>query len=472
MSKKNRLSLARAALLCAAGMSFFYSCAGGPKGAPKQGAAGQKKIDELAKTAALLDKGDSEAAVAKLDALSAADPQNSDLKMLKVSALASGGKMDEARALLDDILAADPANPKALSLAADLARFSGDEKARKSYLDRALTAAPGDSGVLASWGQYHLDAKSWGKAEDFYRRSCAADAKNPDAPLGLGESLYHEGKYPDSEVALDTAISLDPTSPFAYSARSKTRYQRGEYKEAIADLDTAIAKAPDFSWLYLDRGRMRLDSGDKKGADTDLSAAIKLEPDFFLPYVYRAGLYEQSGRDAEALADYEKIIALNPDYWYALESRGAAAYRLGLWDKSAESFKKAYGFARDHYEYAILASLALLKAGKSADAKAWAGSVAPTVNREKDNPSWLMLRLLQDQNDQTSEIEISIQAEKKLDTKAAMLFYLGEYWYAKGRPELASKYLGLSRDQHRQDCLEYRLLLPELKRLEDAGIHN
>jgi Tfp pilus assembly protein PilF len=234
----------------------------------------------------------------------------------------------------------------------------------------------------------------------------------------------------------------------------------------------AIAKAPDFSWLYLDRGRMKLNSGDQKGADEDLSAAIRLEPDYFLPYVYRAGLYEQSGRDAEAMADYEKIIALNPDYWYAQESRGAAAYRLGLWDKSAESFKKAYGYARDHYEYAILAGLALLKAGKPAEAKAWAGSVAPTVDREKNNPSWLMLRLIQDQNDQTSEIEISIQAEKKLDTKAAMLFYLGEYWYARGRTELASKYLGLSREQRREDCLEYRLLLPEQKRLEAAGVHN
>ena len=119
-----------------------------------------------------------------------------------------------------------------------------------------------------------------------------------------------------------------------------------------------------------------------------------------------------------------------------------------------------------------LAGLALLRGGKPADAKAWAGSVAPTVDREKDNPSWLMLRLIQDQNDQTSEIEISIQAEKKLDTKAAMLFYLGEYWYARGRTELASKYLGLSREQRREDCLEYRLLLPEQKRLEAAGVRN
>lgn len=475
------LRAATGAALCAAlGLALLSGCAGGPKpGAqpPKETApaqpgksAEQKKMDALSDAAALLDKGDTEAAVAKLDALAAAEPQNSDIKMLKASALVSAGRTKDARSLLDEVIAADPSNPKALSLAADLARFDGDEKARKSYLDRGLAAAPSDSGILVAWGQYQLDQKNWAKAEDFYRKAQAADAKNPDAPLGLGDSLYREAKYPEAEAALDAALALDPSSPFAYSSRSKVRYQRGEYKEALADLDAAIAKAPDFSWLYLDRGRMKLDSGDRKGADEDLSACIKLEPDYFLPYVYRAGLYEQTGRDAEALADYEKIIALNPSYWYAWESRGAAAFRLGAWDKSAESFRKAYGYARDRYEYAIIAAIALMRGGKASEAKAWAASVAPTVDREKNNSYWLALRLLQDQNDQTTELEIGIQTEKKLDDKAAMLFYLGEYWYAKGRTELAAKYLGLARDQRREDCLEYRLLVPELKRLEAAGV--
>ena len=83
-----------------------------------------------------------------------------------------------------------------------------------------------------------------------------------------------------------------------------------------------------------------------------------------------------------------------------------------------------------------------------------------------------MLRLIQDQNDQTAEMEIKIQAEKSLDTKAAMLFYLGEYWIARARPELGVKYLLLSREMKRTECLEYRLLEPEIKRLGATEAHD
>ena len=61
-----------------------------------------------------------------------------------------------------------------------------------------------------------------------------------------------------------------------------------------------------------------------------------------------------------------------------------------------------------------------------------------------------------------------IQAEKKLDRKAAMLFYLAEYWICRGKTGLAEKYLQLSEDLHRQDSLEYRLLQSERRRLAAA----
>jgi lipoprotein NlpI len=159
------------------------------------------------------------------------------------------------------------------------------------------------------------------------------------------------------------------------------------------------------------------------------------------------------------------VIELNPSYWYAFESAGTAAFRLGFWAESAADLKRAYSSAPDRYEYAIGSALALWRSGKPKEAAAYAASIAPAIDREKNGIYWAMLRLIQDQNDYSAELELKIQAEKRLDLKAAMLFYLSEYWICKGKVELASKYLSLGEEMNRQDTLEYRLLKAELARL-------
>ena len=82
---------------------------------------------------------------------------------------------------------------------------------------------------------------------------------------------------------------------------------------------------------------------------------------------------------------------------------------------------------------------------------------------------WNMLRLIQDQNDASAELETKIQAEKKLDLKSAMLFYLSEYWLCRGKTDLGLKCLGVSEEMRREDTLEYRLLKAERRRLAAGG---
>jgi tetratricopeptide (TPR) repeat protein len=461
-------------------ISLLASCAGGPKGTDgtvqpvsatanaKEPSPEQKRIQAVETAANLLGKGEASAAADKLAELAAASPADPELKLAQAAALVSAGKIAIARKNIDAILASDPNNLHALSMGAELARFDGDDKARRSYLDRALVAAPADASVLSSWGDYYLDAKTWPKAEDFYKRALAVDPKSADATLGLGRALYREAKYSEAEAQLTAAIKLEPDSPLAYSDRSRARYQQGKYKESEDDLDTAISKAPDESWLYLDRGRHRLDKRDMPGAESDFDKAIALEPGYFLSYTYRGGIREEEGKDELALADYRKVIELYPDYWYAFESAGAAAFRLGLWSESAIDFKRAFDASPDRYEYAIAASLALWRAGKPKEASSLAGTIAPGIDREKNGIYWNILRLIQDQNDASAELELKIQAEKHLDLKSAMLFYLSEYWICRGKTDLAAKYLSLGEEMKREGTLEYRLLLAERKRL-NAG---
>ncbi len=468
-----RTAAVAAAMAVVLALSLLAACAGAPgpatvsaKPPAKKSSREQQRIQGVEAAASLLNKGDASAAADELGVMATASPKDSDLKLAQAAALVSAGKLDQAKACIDSILAVEPTNPRALTMGAELARFGDDDKARRSYLDRALTAAPADAGVLCAWGDYYLDAKSWARADESFRRALVADPKSVDAMLGLGRALYREAKYPESEAELSAAIALEPASPLAYSDRSRARYEQGKYKEAEEDLDAAISKAPDESWLYLDRGRFRLDKDDKTGAKADFDKAIVLDPGYFLPYVYRGGILEETGNDAAALEDYRKVAELYPDYWYAFESAGAAAFRLGLWAESAADFKRAYASSSERYEYAIASALALWRSGRPKDASVFAGSIAPGLDRERNGIYWAMLRLLQDQNDATAELELDIQAEKKLDLKSAMLFYLSEYWICRGKIDLASKYLDLVQEMKRESTLEYRLLLAERKRLD------
>ncbi|MEI6874206.1 MAG: tetratricopeptide repeat protein [Spirochaetota bacterium] len=489
-------SLKNLSLLClvAAIALVLGACAGGPKTvqpvpptitttstttttttttttlpAPPAPSPEEIRLEGVKAASELLAKGDADKAVEKFTDLVASNPNSPDMRMLKAAALASAGRLPESRTELDGILKDNPRFLAAFIMAIDIARFQSDDRGRLAYLNAAVAVAADDAAVLSALGQYYLDQKSWAKAEETYRKASLADPKNPDAFHGLGQALHRLSRYADAEAALDISLALESGNAFVWSDRSKARYQQGKYAEAEADLGLAIERAPDSAWIYLDRARLRLDSNRFEEAEKDLDASIQRDPNYFLAYVYRAAIYDKAGLDLEALADYDKIVALEPDYWYALESAGASAFRLGRFAEAADRFQRAFARAPTRYEYVILASISLLRQGRIAEGRALAGKIAPVIDRDKNHLLWLVLRLLQDQNDLTSELESKIQTEKTLDLKASVIFYLAEYWIVRGKSELGLRYLVYSQDMRREGDFKYRLLAPELKKLSQAG---
>jgi len=200
----------------------------------------------------------------------------------------------------------------------------------------------------------------------------------------------------------------------------------------------------------------------------DFTKSIALDPEYFLPYVYRAAIYENQGDDELAFADYSKATVLYPDYWYSFESMGVLAYRLGRWMDAFTSFDKAAGYTKFHAEYYISAALSLLRGGDAKASKEYAGKKISMIDKEKYLTQWLALRLLYDQNDMSNELELRLSAEKSKDVKAGMLFYLGAYWAARGKPELGATYIRMSIDEDRIGTIERRMAEADLKRLPAA----
>ena len=457
--------LAAAALLAA-------SCVGGPERpatpekVPESALSPrEREIRGMESLSDLLAEGDYAAAESSLRTMIAEEPEKNEYRILLSSVLVSAGKLPEARAAAAEAVSAAPADPGALMAAAQVERYAGDDKALRSALDKVLALEPANSEALAAYGDSWYAGKNYARAEEFYRKSIDSDPDNLSGLLGMGRTLLRRDKAAEAELVLDRAVQAHPDSSQALADRSRIRYRRGRYAESLSDLDAAIRLDPEVPWYRIERGRFRMDLGRLEEARADFDEAIRLDPGYFLPYVYRAGMLEQAGRDEEARVDYRRITALYPDYWYAFESIAATSFRLGDYPAAREAFEKALSYSPGRMEYGILAVISAYRAGQDAEGKALAARFLARVSRETHNLHWLVLRLLQDRNDAVSELETKIPAEKSLDTRAEMLFYLGQYWIIQGKVSLGARYLLLAKDMGREGILEYRLMERELERL-------
>ena len=461
----------RTAILLAA-ILLAASCVGGPERAPVPEkvpdsalSPREREIRSMESLSDLLSKGDFTAAESRLRALIAEDPGKNEYRILLSSVLVSAGKVPEARAAAAEAVSAAPADPGALMAVVQVERYSGDDKALRAALDKVLAVDPANAEALAAYGDSWYAGKNYTKAEELYRKSVASDPQNLSGLLGLGRTLLRRDKPADAELVLNQAVQSHPASSQARADRSRVLYRRGKYVESLSDLDEAVRLDPAVAWYRIERGRFRMDLGRLDEARADFDEAIRLDPDYFLPYVYRAGMLEQAGRDEESRADYRKITALYPDYWYAFESIGVTSFRLGDFPAAREGFEKALSYSPGRMEYGILAVISAYRAGQDAEGKALAARYLARVSRETHNLHWLILRLLQDRNDAVSELETKIPAEKSLDTRAEMLFYLGQYWMIQGKASLGARYLLLVKDMGREGILEHRLAEKELERI-------
>lgn len=474
--ERQQIRYARAAALASAAVIalFAASCAvAPPRPTPPvvvpalEPSPEEKARIELEAIYGLLSSGRMDEALGRLEALAAAWPENRDYPLLRASILLSMDRLGEARAQAR--AAADGLGPQealpALLLLSEIERFAGDARAQRALLDQILKLDPQHAEANVAMGGLHYDAKNYRAAEEAYRRALASQPDFPDALVGLARAQVRRGDQRGALASLDRAVAAAPNDAIVRLDRSRVLYELGRYAECEAELDEAIRLAPNSAWTYLERGILYFDTGRAALAESDLSKSIELNGSYFLPFVYRASIREQAGRDEEALADYAQVARLRPDYWFSFESIGALNYRLGRWQEAHAAFDKAAAATPNHPEYYVAAGVSLLRAGQARAARDYASRALPRINRETYPGYWLAMRLVFDQTDMSSELELQINRTRSLDTKASLLYYLGAYWVGRGRTELGLRFIRMSYDENRVGTIERRLAEADLKRL-------
>ncbi len=385
-------------------------------------------------------------------------------KLLYASILLSEGKLAESEAVLQEQLVTNPSDSEALFIMSAIESAKGNEPKRKEYLDKTLASKPDHAGALAEYGEIWADAEVYVKAEESFRKALASEPRNSSALLGLGRLYYRDRKNANAESMQTKALEINPSLSIGWAERARTRYQSGRYDEAMADMDQALKLEPENAWYYLERARIGIGSGKRDKCLSDLGRAIELEPSYFLPYIYRAGMHEEEGRDKDALADYKALVNLKPDYFYAFESIGILSMKFADWEGAQKAFEAAYNASPQEFDYAVFTAICYYRQGKLKEGQAFAATVHPRMDREKEAGTYQMLRLFHQPAD-TTEAELKIMADKRLDHRALTLYFLAHYWQVRGKIDLARKYHIAVRDMNRKGTIADRVNEIELSRL-------
>jgi tetratricopeptide (TPR) repeat protein len=445
-------------LLIAIVMSMA-ACASGPETVRPVPEVPETRFEGVS-TALLM--GDPEKAIAAHEQAFKNAPQNAATKILHARLLLLTLRLAEAKAEIEAVLKSDPNNADALFAQALVAGLEGDRKSQKTLLERSVAIDGMNGEALAALGSLSLEDRDYAKAKEFFIRAQAKDGETLATAIGLGNVFYREKKYTDAGKQFDRAIALDPGYSFAYSDRALVKRQLGDADGALADLTTAIKLDPEYPYNYYDRGRIYMVHDKWDEAVAEFSTAIEKDPEMFIAYVMRGGLYDDMGEIDKAIADYEAVLRLRQDYRFAFSTLGSLYWLKAEMGKSADMFTRAFAAEKGVFEYALLAALAMKKAGKNKEAVDYLNQKIYLCPRDQWQYNMAQF-LIAPEHDFAAVNDAN--REKKKAKRGQILFYLAEQYLLLDKKTLAHTFFNETAAIEPKGYLEKKLARYELGKL-------
>ncbi|MHB9292260.1 putative Beta-barrel assembly-enhancing protease [Hollandina sp. SP2] len=419
--------------------------------------------DELSHTESVLTKvtgrlqvQDYTGAIALFENLPADQRESSTFQLLYASILNSAGRTTEARVIVEKIIAAESTNTEALFVLSTIEAAVGKTREQRSLLERILKIDPIHVQALIALGTINLQGRSWRTSASYFDRVLEVEPENRDALVGRAQVFRYTQDLQSAEALLNHAIARFPDWVNPRIERARLYRNTRFFARALADLDAAKRiDAADY-WVAVDRGGVLMDMDKKDEALEEYERAIKLDPDNFLAYVYTAGIKEDLQDYEGAEQAYRAVIRLKPDYYFAFEGLGICNIRKGQWAAARDAFLEAYKRAPKEANYALLAAMSWMRAGKLTDPELKQFLQKAMRGVPRDAAAWPMLRLYHDLSGD-GDVLSRLEKEKDADTKARMFYYLANYYDIRGIKTLADTYFIEVKKLNQLKNIEWRL---------------
>ena len=269
-------------------------------------------------------KGDYTGALADLDVVLSAAPDNAAAKQLRQSTLAMQAELAKAQDKPQDKDKPKPA-PSASPPAPDMVDQNAPPQA----------AQPGNSA-----GKQLIER---------------------------ARQLVTQAKYSDAVVLLNQVLAANPRDQAALQLRSAARSRLGQFAEARADLDELIKLRPNDVTTLAMRGTMSAAMRQPEQGLVDSEAALKINPNSAQALYSRGVINRQLKNVPAALADFDRAIAIDPKLSAAFYERGITHMSLNQLDKALTDFDQALALARVYDLAKAARGVVLLMKGNSAE---------------------------------------------------------------------------------------------------------
>ncbi len=197
---------------------------------------------------------------------------------------------------------------------------------------RSLALRPGDAATWKALGVVHAAGGDYRNAEEPFHRACLLNAREPDACLYFGRTLYLLDRFQTALDVLREAQQNDPQNAQIFRIEGLALEALGKIDEAIAALQLAIRldrnpggnddPAIDYGVLLFRQGRA-------VEAIVPLQTAIDRRPDAARAQLELGCVLLALDRIPEAAAHLERAAALDPATPRGHLLLGKAYLRLG-----------------------------------------------------------------------------------------------------------------------------------------------
>jgi rhomboid protease GluP len=166
-------------------------------------------------------------------------------ELSSIQQLIAEHKSDEALAKLQQLTARQPQLAPAQAMLASLYLAKGQYPEAISALEKANTSDPGNSAYQQQLGSAYLATQQFDKAIAFFHKLVRDNSRDARAFLGLGYSYMGLQQYDSATAEFREAVALDPKSPGPQFALGQAQLKAGHYADAEATYRHLVSQFPN-----------------------------------------------------------------------------------------------------------------------------------------------------------------------------------------------------------------------------------
>lgn len=336
--------------------------------------AAKDPAPDLAAIAARIDRRQWDAALQAIDALQPKMPGEVVPDLLRARIGELRGDRKAARAAYERVLSTAPGHPQALQRLTALDIADGEVAAARGRFEAVLKDKPEDlQALLMLVALRASEIGSRAAVDDLLARAVKAAPQDREPYLATAALALQRGEPAAAVAAARQGLAQIPDDPELIDRLGVAELAAGDAKAAVATFTKLAALKPDSGPAQLRLADALRQAQDLPASDRAVRQALQIAPGWALAQEAALRLSLRDGRVDEALAFARSLQTRQPEDAIGWRLEGEVEAQRNRWEAAAAAYRRA-ATKREPGDAAQKLHGSLVRAGRAAEADAWAGS--------------------------------------------------------------------------------------------------